>query len=82
MKNQSVENSDYEANLAAKVKNDKYKAACEARNLKFVPFVVYTSGKFHEDAKSLRTSPLQPLNDATSQAKSYTIIMQTCYLHV
>ena len=52
VKNQSVANSDYEANLAAKLKNDKYKAACDARNLKFVPFVVYTSGKFHEDAEA------------------------------
>jgi hypothetical protein len=51
VKNQSVQNPDHEANLAAKLKNDKYKQACDAHNLKFVPFVVYTSGKLHKDAK-------------------------------
>ena len=32
---ESEENSDYAANLAAKLKDNKYKTTCEARNLKF-----------------------------------------------
>ena len=69
----NVENSDYEADQAAKVKNDKYKAECEARNLKFVPFVVYTSGKFHTDAKQFLE------NLATSAAERRHIPSKVLY---
>ncbi len=45
-------NSDFEANEAAKRKTEKYGAICEnSLKMKFLPFVMYTTGTIHSTAK-------------------------------
>lgn len=39
---------DVHADARAQLKRDKYEAHCTARNIRFVPFVVYTTGKIHK----------------------------------
>ena len=41
---------DHQADQAAKEKDRKYKDFCKQRNVTFVPFVMYTTGKLHSTA--------------------------------
>jgi len=41
---------DKRANAACKKKNDTYLELCNAKKVKFVPFVMYTTGKLHSGA--------------------------------
>ena len=47
---QEVEQCDKQANQKAKAKRDKYGQVCKDRNIEFVPFVFYTTGKLHQEA--------------------------------
>ncbi len=50
--NQDAKLCDVHARNRAKLKRDKYGQVCKDRGIEFVPFVMYTTGKIHSDAKS------------------------------
>lgn len=47
---------EHKANSAAQGKRAKYVDICNNQNMRFVPFVVYTSGMLHKDAKKFLTA--------------------------
>ena len=47
---QDAKKCDVQADSRAKLKRDKYGQQCKERNIEFVPFVIYTTGKLHRDA--------------------------------
>lgn len=77
--NEALQNPDSVADKKAKLKCGKYADKCRLSSMTFIPFVVYTTGKFHQSA----TAFLQDLAEVAADRRHISAkVIYNYYLKV